>query len=113
VVVLWGRPLLTLLYRPDYAQHANVFVWVMVAAAISYMASMLGYGMTAARIFRAQVPIFAVSALGITLTCLLLIKPYGLIAGAYALAVGAGVAVLGSTAMLVARLRHQLDSFGH
>ena len=112
VAVLWGRPLLTLLYRRDYAEHANVFVWVMVAAAISYMGSMLGYGMTAARIFRAQVPIFAVSGLGIALTCLLLLKPYGLVAAAYALAAGAGIAVVGSAAMLVARMRHQLDSFG-
>lgn len=107
VVVLWGRPLLTVLYRPDYAQHADVFVWVMVAAAISYMGSMLGFAMTAARLFRAQVPLFATSALGITLTCLLFVKPLGLIAGAYALVVGAAIALVGATAILMLRLRRK------
>jgi len=103
VAVLWGRPLLTLLYRRDYAQHADVFVWVMIAAAISYMASMLGYGMTAARIFRAQVPLFAASALGIAFTCLLLLKSHGLIAGAYALAVGSGIGLLGTAVILISK----------
>lgn len=100
VAVLWGRPLLTLLYRRDYAQHADVFVWVMIAAAISYMSSMLGYGMTAARVFRPQVPIFATSALGMTLTCLLCIKSEGMIGGAYALVAGACISATGCALVL-------------
>lgn len=107
VAVLWGRPLLTLLYRRDYAQHADVFVWVMIAAAISYMASMLGYGMTAARIFRAQVPLFAASALGIALTCVFFVRPYGMIAAAYALVVGSCIAAIGAVAILMLQLRRQ------
>jgi O-antigen/teichoic acid export membrane protein len=105
VAVLWGRPLLTLLYRRDYAQYADVFVWVMIAAAISYVKSMLGYGMTAARIFRAQVPLNVACSLGIILTCALLIKSHGMIAGAYALVVGAGIALVGATAILMAASR--------
>ena len=96
VAALWGRPLLTLVYRRDYAQHADVFVWIMIAAAISYVSSMLGYGMTAARIFRAQVPIFAASALGITLPCLLCMKSQDMVAGAYAVLVGGCISVSGS-----------------
>jgi len=107
VAVLWGRPLLTLLYRRDYAQHADVFVWVMIAAAISYMKSMLGYAMTAARIFRAQVPLFATCSLGITMTCTLLMKPHGMIAAAYALVVGSCIAAIGAAAILMLRLRRQ------
>jgi O-antigen/teichoic acid export membrane protein len=102
VAVLWGCPLLTLLYRRDYAQHANVFVWVMIAAAISYMGSMLGYGMTAARIFRAQVPLFATCSLGITTTCTLLMKSQGMIAAAYALVVGSCIAAVGAACILMA-----------
>jgi O-antigen/teichoic acid export membrane protein len=107
VAVLWGRPLLTLLYRRDYAQHADVFVWVMIAAAISYTASMLGYGMTAARLFRAQVPLFATCSLGITVTCALLMKSHGMIAAAYALVVGSCIAAIGAVAILMLQLRRQ------
>jgi len=107
VAVLWGRPLLTLLYRRDYAEHADVFVWVMIAAAVSYVASMLGYGMTAARIFRAQVPLFATCSLGITMTCTLLMKSEGMMAAAYALLVGSCISVFGGSAILMHRLRGQ------
>jgi O-antigen/teichoic acid export membrane protein len=100
VAALWGRPLLTLFYRRDYAQHADVFVWIMIAAAVSYTSSMLGYGMTAARIFRAQVPIFGGSALGITVTCMLCMKSQGMVAGAYAILVGACISVSGSALVL-------------
>jgi O-antigen/teichoic acid export membrane protein len=34
VAVVAGREILTLLYRPEYGQQADVFVWLMVAAAI-------------------------------------------------------------------------------
>jgi len=107
IAALWGRPLLTLLYRSDYAQHADVFVWVMIAAAISYMSSMLGYGMTAARIFRAQVPLFASCSLGITMVCALLMKPHGMIAAAYALVVGSCIAAIGATTILMLQLRRR------
>jgi len=108
--VLWGRPLLTLLYRRDYAQHADVFVWVMVAAAISYMSSMLGYGMTAARIYRAQVPLFATSCLVIAVTCAVLIRSYGLLAPAVALLVGASTSTIGAGGLLLFRLRMAEES---
>jgi O-antigen/teichoic acid export membrane protein len=96
-----GRPLLTFLYRRDYADYANVFVWVMVAAAISYISSMLGYAMTAARIYRAQVPLFAASCLGIAATCALLVKAHGLLGAAFALVVGASISALGAGGILM------------
>lgn len=103
LAALLGRPLLTLLYRRDYAEYANVFVWVMVAAAISYIGSMLGYGMAAARIYRAQVPLFATSCLGIAATCALLVKPRGLLGAAFALVVGASITVIGASGILMFR----------
>ena len=85
VAVVAGRPLLTLIYRADYAQHAHVLTWLMVAGAISYVASMLGYGMTAARKFRVQVPL-NVGVTGVTaLACWLLVPRFGLQGAAYAL----------------------------
>ncbi|MBE9223918.1 oligosaccharide flippase family protein [Phormidium sp. LEGE 05292] len=60
-----GRELLTIIYRPEYAQHSDLFVQVMVAAGIGYIASFLGYGITAARYFVIQIPLF----IAVTGTC--------------------------------------------
>jgi O-antigen/teichoic acid export membrane protein len=54
-----GGSLLTLIYKPEYAQRVDVFVLVMIAAAISWFSSSLGYGITAARLFKVQVPLNA------------------------------------------------------
>lgn len=110
IAALWGRPLLTLLYRRDYAQYADVFVWIMVAAAIFYVASMFGYSMTSARIFRAQVPLFATSCLSIALTCALLVKSYGLLGGATALVVGASVSAIGGGSILFFRRKDRVPA---
>jgi O-antigen/teichoic acid export membrane protein len=59
IAVAWGREVLTALYRPEYAEHVVAFALIMVAGAISYVASFLGYAMTAVRLFRVQMPLFA------------------------------------------------------
>jgi len=85
VVVLWGRPLLTLLYRPDYAQHADVFVWVMIAAAISYVLSVLGYALTSQRVLRSQVPLVGAMVVVSTLACYFCVPAFGLLGAAVTL----------------------------
>lgn len=91
VAAVAGRQILALLYRPEYAQQADLFVWLMVAAAIGCVSSFLGYGMTAARYFRIQMPLFAlVTGISAT-TCLWLIPSRGLQGAAYAPIVAAVV----------------------
>src|SRR5690606_3155190 len=43
VALLAGELILNLLYGPEYAAEAGVFVWIMVAAGIGYLGSFLGY----------------------------------------------------------------------
>jgi O-antigen/teichoic acid export membrane protein len=101
VALIGGRELLTLLYKPEFAQQADLFVWLMVAAGIGYVASFLGYGMTAARYFRIQIPLFA-SATGMSaVTCLCLIPTRGLQAAAIALVLSAIVQIVFSLAVIV------------
>src|SRR5438067_3206828 len=52
-----GREILTLLYGHEYVRY-DVFVWFMVAVGIANVGFFLGWGMTAAGYFRAQLPIF-------------------------------------------------------
>jgi len=47
--LLGGREILTILYSPEYAEHAEIFLWLTVAAAISYPNSPLNYGLVALR----------------------------------------------------------------
>jgi O-antigen/teichoic acid export membrane protein len=53
VVFVAGREILTLLYQPEYAR-PEVFIRLMIVAGMRYVGSFLGYGMTAARYFRAK-----------------------------------------------------------
>jgi O-antigen/teichoic acid export membrane protein len=107
VAVIAGREILTLLYRPEYGQQADLFVWLMVAAGMGYMSSFLGYGMTAARYFRVQMPLFALVTGSSAISCLWLIPTMGVRGAAIALIVGAVVQAsfsLGAIAHAIHRL---------
>ncbi|MFP3869245.1 MAG: oligosaccharide flippase family protein [Desulfobacteraceae bacterium] len=83
-VALWaGKEILTLIYRPEYAEQAGVLAWLMVTASIYYVGVFLGYGMTAARYFRIQAPLNASTLLLIIGASALLIPRYGLLGAAW------------------------------
>ncbi len=79
-----GRHVLTLLYRPEYAERLDVFIWIIAAAGIGYVASVFGYAMTAARQFTIQVPIYAVSIVAVLIGCVLFVPNHGLLGAAWA-----------------------------
>ena len=97
---LFGRPVLQLLYGPAYAQDIPLFVWLMVAAAVSYLAALLGFGMTAARRFREQVPLFALMVGLLWLLSRWLVPQYGLMGAAWATLAASIFQLLGSTLIL-------------
>lgn len=80
ILAAWffGREILTLLYTPQYAERADVFLLVMVTATFSYLASFLGYGMTATRSFSPQLPLFALVTASTFVASLLLVPKVGL-----------------------------------
>ena len=43
--------ILSFVYRKEYAGYADVFVWLSVGAVLTYLSSVLGYALTAARLF--------------------------------------------------------------
>jgi hypothetical protein len=61
----------------------------------------MGYGMTAARLFHIQVPVFVLVSLSTLIWCLFLVPAYGLLGGAWALMIGASVQLIASTAVNV------------
>jgi O-antigen/teichoic acid export membrane protein len=83
-----GSRVLTLLYTSEYSQLAAVLTILCASSALSYVASFLGYGMTALRQYRIQVPIFAVVVLITLLSCYYLTKRYGLMGAAAGMLMG-------------------------
>jgi O-antigen/teichoic acid export membrane protein len=96
-----GGTLLSLLYSPDYAERKALFVALMVAAGIQYVASFLGYGLTAARYFRIQVPLLLTTTLSLAIACLGLIPSQGLMGAAFALIVASSVQICIASGIIV------------
>jgi O-antigen/teichoic acid export membrane protein len=109
VALVAGRQILTLLYRPEYAQRADLFVWLMIVAVIGYMSSFLGYGMTAARYFFIQMPLFTVVTSTSAIACFWLIPNMGLLGGAIALLIGT-VVQAGISVGVILHALHKLKS---
>lgn len=84
LVLVAGREIMTLLYRPEYAEHVDVLLWLVVAATFSFAASGLGCGMTAAHYYRAQPVIVGVGSALISGLCWWLVPERGLLAAAWA-----------------------------
>jgi O-antigen/teichoic acid export membrane protein len=100
-----GRPLLTFIYRAEYGQHVNLFVIMVATAGVQSISSFMGYGNTAARNFRLQVPVICSSTGATTLFSFILIPRFGMIGAACALFAGACVQLAGSSAVLRWKLK--------
>ncbi|MBN2002170.1 MAG: oligosaccharide flippase family protein [Anaerolineae bacterium] len=96
VASVLGRWVLTFLYRSDYADYVGLLVWVMVAAGLGYIASFLGYGMTALHRFKEQVPLFILVVLSTTVACAFFIPAFGVMGAAYGMVISASVNLIGS-----------------
>lgn len=90
-----GRLLLALVYTEEYAIHAGLLTLFMVTALVQYTASFFGYGMTAARYFRVQVPIFIVVVATTLIASYILIPSYGLVGAVFALIISSTVNLFG------------------
>ena len=105
VAKVGGSQVLTLLYQPEYAQHVDLFVWLMVAAGINYISSFLGYGMTAARYFRIQMPIFFIATAVSALSCFWLVPTFELKGAAIALILAAIIQIIMTFGVIIHALK--------
>jgi len=101
----WGTELLAVLYRPEYAEHAEAFEVLMLAGGIGYVATFLYYTMMSARLFRVQMPLFMAVAAASLLACAALVPARGVMGAAQASVVTASVNLLGATAVNLYALR--------
>jgi O-antigen/teichoic acid export membrane protein len=105
IAAIAGQEILTILYRPEYAQQLYLFVLLMMAAGAGYVASFLGYGMTAAQYFRVQMPLFIIVTGISAIVCWWLVPSQGLIGAAIAMIVGAVVQAVFSLGVILYALQ--------
>jgi len=98
--LMLGRQIVTWLYDAEYAQ-PGLLVLLMFIATVSYVASFLGHGVTAARYFRVQLPILIGTVASTTIAGSLLIPSWGLHGAALALLIGTCVRCIGYAGVLV------------
>jgi len=92
--LLCGRQILSVVFTPEYANYSRLFFWIMVATAVSYLAS-LEHAIIAAKKHAQLVGIWAVTVLSALFASIVLIPWFGL--------EGAAVAILAAqTARLLA-----------
>ena len=111
---LAGRQILTILFRPEYGQRADLLPWLMAAGGVLFMAQFLGFGMTAANFYKSQVVVNALANLGLFLGCYWFVSQQGLLGAIFAMLIAATVQLLGSIVILAfgARTHNTLAAEG-
>ena len=97
---LVGRPLLTLLYRPEYADHVGLLALFVGIAGLGTIGTFLFCGLTAAREFRSQVPVYLTATLIVIAGSALLVPRWGLSGAGIALFFSAITLTLGGLWMI-------------
>lgn len=100
-----GREILTLLFRPEYVERADLLPWIMAAGAVLFMAQFLGFGMTAAGFYHSQVYLNIVANVSLVAACYWLVASKGLLGAILAMLIAAIVQCVASAVILVAAMR--------
>ena len=107
IALFAGRPLLTLVYRPEYAEHVDLFLLMIVDATLLAIGAFFGFGMTAARCFRPQIPIMAATVVTTVVFTLTLVPHFGLMGAGYGLLIASFVRTLASYLVLGSAMKNQ------
>jgi O-antigen/teichoic acid export membrane protein len=95
-----GKPVLMFVYRPEYAEHVNLLVVMVIDASVTSMCVFLGFGLTAARCFRSQIPIMVANVVATIVLTYVLLPYFGMLGGGYALLLSSVVQACGSYLIL-------------
>jgi len=107
VLAAWvaGRQILSLVYKPEYAEHPGVFTVLMAAAGVLYVSAMFESAAVAARRLRTQTVVLAAVTLVSLLCCALLIRDQHLAGAAAAVAVSSVVGLAAYGGILLTTIK--------
>jgi len=104
---LAGREILIILFRPEYAERADLLPWTMAVGGVLFMAQFLGFGMTAAGYYNSQVILNIFANLSLIAACYWMVARQGLLGVILAMLIAAIVQFAGSAMILAIGLRTQ------
>ena len=107
--VYFGKTFLSIIYTPEYAEHNDVFTWLMIGTGVLISGSMLGYGLTAARRFKSQVPIAALVCIISFFGSWLFVPRYGMMGAAIVMLLSTVIQWLAYLVVLLAALMLPLE----
>ncbi|WP_409341842.1 lipopolysaccharide biosynthesis protein [Paenibacillus sp. MBLB4367] len=110
LTLLAGNGLLHALYGKEFAEQDVLLVWLMVAATIGNVESILWYGVTAAQYFKVQLPVFICVNVLTLISCVVLVPRYGLIGAAVSVTAVAFIQLLMTFTINVYSLRTKRKS---
>ncbi|MHC4843314.1 MAG: oligosaccharide flippase family protein [Planctomycetota bacterium] len=93
---LFGKPILTFVFKPEYAAYHMLLLLLMIRVSLAYISSFLGVGITSARRFRIQLVLVGSVLIATTIGCWMLIPRYGLNGAAFGVMIGSVVNVIGN-----------------
>jgi O-antigen/teichoic acid export membrane protein len=88
------------LFGREYAHHTDLLLWILGGGGIAYVAWFLGFGMTAARKFRQQVPVMVASIATTATVCAVAVPARGATGAAIAMAAGMAVQAAASSVVV-------------
>lgn len=97
---LVGRRVLALVFRPEFGSAAGVLVVLSAAAGVGFVATLLGYALTAARVIAVQPVMLSATLAVVTAGCAALVPTHGAAGAAWALVLAALVQAAWSAAAL-------------
>lgn len=111
IVFVAGDWLLTILYTADYARETPILLLLTLSFGLGALVSVCGFGITAARRFRSQVPLVAMAVTVATVASAVFIPRLGTIGGAWAVLLSL-VAWAAASAFVLGRVLRDLGTPG-
>jgi O-antigen/teichoic acid export membrane protein len=95
-----GQEILTIAFRREYADRADLLPWIMAAGGVGYLGQFLGIGMTAARYYHSQIVLLILVSLSLSVASYFLIPRQGLLGAILSMLIAAIVQLAGSFMIL-------------
>jgi O-antigen/teichoic acid export membrane protein len=105
-----GREILTMLFRPEYAERADLLPWIMAAGGVLFMAQFVGFGMTAAGFYHSQVYLNILANVSLVAACYWLVAGKGLLGAILAMLIAAVMQLVASAIILAAGMRAKTNA---
>ncbi len=100
LVFFFGKEILNLIYGKEYGEENLIFIWLMIYGIIAFLSSIIGYSITAARLFTIQLYSNGITTLIILVLCAILISTYGLFGAVLAIIISQSFKLIISLSIL-------------